>query len=113
MIKRIKDEHLIVEMANFRKGNFGLPVNVFANIGFQSKHAARIKVQNNYSDRLMPGTFFSIKLHNKEIIGNHNLIKEKDIKLINYWIDLNYDALMEFWDGYLTDEEFRRKLKSI
>jgi hypothetical protein len=113
MIRKSKKEHLIVEMANIRRGEFGLPVNVFVNIGFQSKHSARIKVQNNYSDRLMPGTFFSIKLHDKEIIGDHNQIKQKDINLVNKWIDLNYDILIDFWNGYLTDEEFRSNAKSI
>jgi hypothetical protein len=113
MIKRIKEYKTFFEMANIRKGDLGLPCNIYASAGWNLKYGARIKVQNNYSDRFMANEMFTIVISTKEVIGDTGEITKRDIKIVCKFIDLNLNAFLKFWDGYLTDVEFKSILKSL
>ena len=46
--------------------------------------------------------------------GRKGLISERNLFLVRKWIDLNYDVLMDYWNGVIVyTNELLSKLKSI
>lgn len=107
------------EMANFYKGDFGQPMNIWIDGDLRSRrHGPRIKVQANYSRRLQfskKSDYFSVSISdNPEIkAGSTGRVKNSDIKLIFKFVKLNKDVLLEYGKGKMMSDILIQKLKSI
>jgi len=106
MIRIIIEKNNFYEMANYSSNDTGLLMNIFLSIGNSISHGPRIKVQNNYSNRVQPNNFFTIKISriddNYITIGNIGEIKQKDINKIYDYIKINKKIILDFWDGNIN-----------
>lgn len=104
------------ELANYRKRDTGLPVNVWID-GYQTykkgKHYKRIKFQINKSNIIQKNNFGTISLYNGKIINKDQIIKnknfelaEKDLQGLENFVKNNFFALNQIEDDLLSESEF-------
>lgn len=120
MIREIvikEDEIFSFEMANFRIGKFGLPINIFMSFGKNYPYVPRIKVQQDYNIIFKENESFVITINRQnneyEIIGNIGEIRRKDIKETIKFIKLNKLTILKYWDGKYDADDLVKNLKSI
>lgn len=110
------NEQLLMEFANLRKDETGLPVNIWIDeLGAdrQNKHyRPRIKFQNDYGDRINLSNMTPISIdQNPEIIEGKCEIKKKDLKeIINFILD-NQNVLMKHWNREIGTMQLFNQLK--
>ena len=119
-LEKIIEQETMWEMSNFRKKVTGLPVNLSLQIETDEDkkyphNLPRLKFQNNTADRitsvkdLIP---VSIDAKNPRILIDAQYDKQI-FKLIQQWIILNYDALMQFWNQEIDEFELKDLLKKV
>jgi hypothetical protein len=112
MIKGFFEDRFYLEMANFRPKSTGLPMVVWiAPESGREKHFARIKVAKHYGDDLKSNDFFTITVPKKERRGNPGDIRQEDIDKVGKWIDMNAEAIFDFWNKEIDSIEFGARMK--
>ena len=107
------------EMANVTKMDSGLPFAVWIDFnGVRRKvrhNSPRIKIE--IDNARIP---YLIDNSNPDFLVNEQFKKKllkhipaKKLKLLNDWIFLNYDTLMQHWNGEISDKMALNALKSI
>ena len=100
-----EDTDWLFEMTGIAPKNSGLDYYIWISSKGNAKHSCRIKVSN------VPGQFsandnFSLRVHkgnNHDIVAGTSKLKPKDLRKIQSWISLNYDALIEIWNNQTLD----------
>jgi hypothetical protein len=113
-LSELLSEDDLFEMANIRKDDTGLPVNIWVSPKPEnSKKEIRIKVSKSYSNRVDPRDTFSIYLDGREAIvkGDTGELKEKDISTVKSFLISRIDTFRKFWDKQIDDDEIKRLLK--
>jgi hypothetical protein len=102
-------------MANIRPNRTGLPVCIWvAEPSGNEKHFARIKVSAHYGEKIdLSAGFFTITIPEKKIMGDTGEIKFKDIELINRFIDLNADLIIQLWNKEIDIVDFIVEMQKI
>ena len=118
-IDEVLDEVLdLFEMANLRKSETGLPVNIYVSSGgtVNERHGPRIKVMNSSSDKFDVHSTVSVMLKkdivDEDVIG-YNKLDSKVLNAVRQYINLNYDCLMGYWKDEISTTELVHKLKKI
>lgn len=108
-----EDKEILFEMTNLRKKYTGLPMNIWIDdVGAYRnvKHnVPRIKFQNDYSDKVLDNTVpISIDKDEPQVLVKHltTTISEKDFKKLKWFIQHNYDILMDFWNQKIDNKDF-------
>lgn len=118
-------EEIIVEMANFRSNETGIGYAVHVRSKEETSRTAHslIPTLKIYSDRPGNSEWFSVMIDKNPSIVPAHLNKEftkslstKEIKLIQSWVIINYESLMNFWNNggtWFEDEitSWKRTLK--
>ena len=113
----VLDENMLFEMANIKKRDHPeLPVNIYVSENPKVGHSARIKFQNNRTDRLTSMSDLIPMIISKNPIipdeEDYNIkLKSKELNLIKKWIILNYDNLMLLWNNKISEEKFLKVAK--
>jgi len=109
-----------LEMANLRKFDTGLPVNIeldTAKRWQRSGHARRVKFQSDRGDRANSFEFLSMSIEeNPRVFNPLNKridLNQKEINKIKGWIRLNKDLLLKLADEEIEIDEFKRKMKKV
>jgi len=111
-----EDSDWLFEMTGVSSMDSGLDHYIWISPRCNAKHSIRIKVSN------VPGKFaandnFSLSVHlDKEphIVAGTCKLKPKDLKKIQDWITLNFDALQKIWlDDTLSGRDHLAMLRKI
>ena len=108
----------LFEMANLRKRETGLPVNIYVSSGgtVNKHHSPRIKVMYDTSNRFNPHATVSVILKQDvtptDVVGYNNLPNHILTPIRNY-INLNFDVLIDYWNDKIDTIELSRKLKKL
>ncbi len=107
---------LFMEMANYRKFDTGLPMNMWVDQGKTYRnggHCRRIKVQGNKQPRIQKGNFISLDLEDFKYHGLDNAklkpwfdLKENDLKKASVFAKDNAFALKAISDEFISESDF-------
>lgn len=97
----------IMEMANIVKSRHPeMPSNLFISQKNNSTHEPRIKVQNNYTDKVQSDNMFSISISDEpKIIGDTGKLKTKDIIYFINFVKRNKLILTQYWNAQKEIED--------
>lgn len=103
------------EMAHFKQRETGLPVLVFIKQKNLSKHDARIRFQNDYSERIT-SNFLSLTISDNPKIPRSKKpvklnIKKEDLEKVKSWVKLNKQVLLDHWADKIDTFEAVNSLK--
>ena len=90
------------EMANLRSSTTGLPFVVFISQRGGAQHDVRVKVAPN--PKVRPDQMSSYALRPFRLREGTGL-SSSDEALLRAWVDINFDALVSYWDGEIEYTE--------
>jgi hypothetical protein len=90
------------EMANLRPERTGLPFIVFISQKGGARHDVRIKVARAARVRSSEMITVAIRPSVRVVRGR---LDAHDLNLLTQWIDLNRDALVDYWNGIIEYTE--------
>ena len=113
----IGDDTYLFEMSNLRKHETGLPVNIYISDGRSyGNKIPRLKIMTSTSDNMDPHNTVSIMIKKNitedDIIG-YDRIPSSVFSAVKKYINLNYDTLVQFWNGEIGTTELGNKLKRL
>ena len=110
----ILDEEEMNEMSSYRKEDTGLPFIIIL-LGKNEQHSARIKVQQDYNPKLNASNLCSVTIADEPSVApNHTWrLSSGDFKLVQKFVVLNKDILMDYWNLKILTRELEGKMKSI
>ena len=90
------------DMANLRPERTGLPFVVFISQKGGARHDVRIKLAR--TEKVRPSEMLTVAVR-----PTPRLIRGKmsraEFDLVNRWIELNHDVLIDYWDGIIEYTE--------
>ena len=99
------------EMANLRPERTGLPFIVFISQKGGARHDVRIKVAR--APRVGPAEMITVAIRPTVRVVRGRL-DAHDLDLLTQWIDLNRDALVDYWNGIIEyTEDAMKAIKPI
>lgn len=99
----------LFEMANLSPSLTGLPMVVWISERGGARHDARVKVSLVHGRRAHPHRTASVSLRPAVAVVAGPALGAVDLDLVRRWIELNRDALLDYWNGdLLTDEVISR-----
>jgi hypothetical protein len=90
------------EMANLRPERTGLPFVVFISQRGGARHDVRIKLAR--SPRVRPSEMITVSLRPTPRVLRGRL-DTREFALIQEWLDLNADVLVDYWNGVIEYTE--------
>jgi hypothetical protein len=90
------------EMANLRPERTGLPFIVFISQKGGARHDVRIKIAR--AARVRPAEMITVAIRPTVRVVRGRL-DAHDLDLLTQWIDLNRDALVDYWNGIIEYTE--------
>lgn len=98
-------------MSNLSPKKTGLPFVVWISPKGGARHDVRVKV--SLGPRAKPGEFVSVSVRPAVEVVEGSLTAEQ-FKSLRSWIELNRDALVQFWEGEIEyTEDVLARLKPI
>lgn len=108
---------ILYEMANVSSEESGLPVNI--QIDEQGKYRKnkhtfpRLKIQNDYGSRPNSSNLIPVSIESSPKVPAGKLdIKNKDFKIIQKFIKINLDLLLQHWEGIIGTQKLMINLKT-
>ena len=111
--QRQVDKTMLFEMSNLGEKTTGLPYVIFVNVNARSlRHAARIKVCQGI--RWKKGEDCNIQIQGEwRVLNRPKWMRAQDEQLIHAWVNINYDAIISYWNGELDTADFLTMLKRL
>lgn len=113
----VLNDAYLFEMSNFRKHETGLPINIYVSDGrsFGNK-LPRLKMMIDQSDKMDVSNTVSVLIKKNitvdDIIG-YAKIPSKIFQDIRDYININYDVLINYWNGDISTTELTQNLKKL
>lgn len=108
------------ELANYRKRDTDLPVNIWVDESQtykKGKHYKRIKFQLNKSNQVQKENFASISLIDCKVIDREKVLKQKNCEIserefrkLENFVQNNQFALLQIEEGIISESEFLKVL---
>jgi hypothetical protein len=109
----IAERDLAEEMVPYRGDVTGIDHTVFISPKGHTQHAARIKLAIDPPHTVDPrGKVASIAIHDGRCVAGETVPPDLREKMQQF-IDINRDALLDYWEYRIDTEELRRRLRSI
>ena len=81
----------------------GLPMVVYVSPA-TGPHDPRIQVSQRYGDRMVMGDWFSMTVEDEpRIVGKPGSIKVRDLVVVQDWLLLNRQVILDYWEQRTTD----------
>lgn len=110
--KEFEMRKILTEAPNLLQKDTGLPFIIFISIKGNSKHGPRIKVQNNYSQYVQPGSMFSVTVSDSpRVIGDATGIKHKDLNKVLKFVIKHKEAILALWNNEINHDEFKKRIE--
>jgi len=115
--QKITDElaemELLEEMTSYRKDATGIDNTIFISPKGQVRHAPRIKLAIDPPDSINPrAKTASIAIHDGSVIAGES-VPAPLLRQVQQFIEINRDALLDYWDYRIDTRQLDRLLKSI
>jgi hypothetical protein len=108
----LAERELLEEMVSYRKGVTGVDNTVFISPRGLTQHAPRIKVAIDPPDSINPNSkTASVAIDSGDIVAGD--VSADVLKQVRQFIELNHDALLDYWNYRADTEQLRKRLKSI
>jgi hypothetical protein len=108
----VEDEFL-GDMASYRSDVTGVDNTIFLSSRANSRHAPRMKIAIDPPDSLGPGSkTASIALHDGSVVAGEH-VPAALLRQVQQFIELNRDALLDYWNETIDTRQLDRRLKSI
>ncbi len=109
---------ILLESPNILKRYTKLDVNIFISHEVRTNHnEPRVKIQNNENNKVNPNELIPVVVpqdKSKPVFVPKNIkvgIKEKTLRKVIEWIELNRDLIIEYWfDNEMDAKQFRSKM---
>ncbi len=109
---RRQEEEMAGHMVSLRKKRTGIDNTLFASTKGFGRHAPRIKIAIDPPDSLNETTSgASMALHDFSTVGAY--IPRDILEQLKTFIELNRDALLDYWEAKIDTDDFLERLKPI
>ena len=98
-------------MANLSSKKTGLPFIVWISSGQGVRHAARVKVAREMSD--LPDNMTTVSIASPATIHDGPPLAAADLRKLEDWINLNREALLDYWNCKLATDEVMERLRGV
>jgi len=90
----------------------GLPMAVWASPRGNARHDVRIKVNMTHGNRMTfdDTAVVAVRPAPRVVAGR---LSSEDRRAVADWIQLNYDAIVAYWDAQLDTGQFLERLKVL
>lgn len=108
----LDDEEAPYEMTNLRPRRTGLPMTVYVSLRAGAKHDVRVKVSTVHGETLDPQrtAIVAVRPEPKLI---HGELSRRDFDLVQRWIELNRDLLIDHWEARLDSEDVFESVRKL
>jgi hypothetical protein len=108
----LAERELLEEMVSFRKNVTGVDNTIFISPKGFTRHAPRIKLAIDPPDSIDPrSTTASIAIEGGDVVAGD--VPAELLKQVRQFIELNHDALLDYWNYLADTDELRKRLKAI
>jgi hypothetical protein len=109
---RRQEEEMAGYMVSLRKKRTGIENTLFASTKGYGRHAPRIKIAIDPPDSLNETTDgASMALHDFSTVGAY--IPRETLDQVKAFIELNRDALLDYWEAKIDTDDFLERLKPV
>jgi hypothetical protein len=105
------DDELWLSM-NLRPKDTGLPMTVWIRPRYRERHDVRIKVSQTHGIRMAPSHTASVAVRPVPHVAEGELRPADQIAVFR-WAALNQAALVDHWQGRISDTELLSRLQRI
>jgi hypothetical protein len=102
----------LFEMANLFPGTTGLPMTVWVSPRGNARHDVRVKVNRTHGNQMNIADTAVVALRPAPRVISGRLSPE-DARVVFAWISLNFDALVEYWDGQIDTVQLAQRLRPL
>jgi hypothetical protein len=102
----------LFEMANLFPGTTGLPMTVWVSPRGNARHDVRVKVNRTHGNQMNIADTAVVALRPAPRVISGRLLPE-DARVVFAWISLNFDALVEYWDGQIDTVQLAQRLRAL
>lgn len=96
------DSEALFEMANLFSKHTGLPFVVWISYKGGAQHDVRVKVSRG--PKVHPSEMVSVAIRpDIRVVEGH--LSASDFALLSRWIQLNYDTLLQYWEGDIDTKD--------
>jgi hypothetical protein len=110
-IEAVESEDIFF-MTNLSPRMTGLPMSIWASPRGSARHDVRIKVNMSHGRQMKIDNTAVVAVRPSPRVVAGRLSSE-DQRLVAEWIDLNAQALIDFWDEKLDTDQFLESLKKL
>jgi hypothetical protein len=108
----LAEEELLEHMVTYRKNVTGVDNTVFISPKVHARHAARVKVAINLPDTISTTSeTASVAIHDGSVVVGE--VPPRLLDQVRRFIDLNKDALLEYWEERIDTDQLRERLRAI
>ena len=108
------DVEELLEMANIRKADLDLPINIYLGDKGIAIHVPAMKAQSNYGDRFDKSSLFAVTIEDEpKVKGDTGKLKLNDVKKIQNFVKENKELLLKYWNGEISIFEFMTIIKKV
>jgi hypothetical protein len=108
----LADDELFL-MVNMRGRSTGLPMNIWIGPRGHARHAARIKVQQDHSERFDIDNLAVVSVEEEPPRVVAGQLDAADLDLVRRYIALNRAAILEHWHEQTDGAELTRALRRL
>jgi Domain of unknown function (DUF4160) len=107
----LAEEEMLGEMASFKKAVTGVDNTIFISTKSGVRHGPRIKVAVNPPTHFSPsGDTASVDFDGEVTAGK---VSQHALRQAQKFIELNRQALLDYWEERISTDELAQRLKSI
>jgi hypothetical protein len=108
----LAEEQLLEEMVSYRKAVTGVDNTIFISPKGNTRHAPRIKLAIEPPDSIDPRSkTASVAIGDATVVAGD--VPPRLLEQVRQFLDVNREALLEYWEYRIDTEELRRRLKSV
>ena len=100
----------LFEMANLFPRTTGLPMTVWVSPRGNVRHDVRVKVNMTHGNQMNVANTAAVGVQPHVIAGR---LAPEDERAVFQWVELNTDALVEYWDGQIDTIQLGQRLKPL
>lgn len=108
-----KSDDFLFEMANYRQKDTGLPMIIWVLEKGKAQHGPRIKVNATHSHKLDIDTAISVTIDDDPRCVAGGDLSGADLKEVRKFIELNKDALLDYWHYRIGGGDFVARIKKV
>ena len=98
----LPEEDIFFDMSNLSRKRTGLPFVVWISPSMGAPHDVRVKVSQG--PKVLPSELVSVAIRPEiRVVGGS--LDASSLKLLRQWVELNYDAIVGYWDGEIESTE--------